>query len=375
VIPTVLAVILVGVVFSGFLPLEWFRFQDYEIARQVIQWDAPFMPNLQMRRSYFEGGEAQAGNLRSTEPLPYRTFSTDQFGFRYCPPVAPGKPTDLVVFRGFSFIFGVGLGDEQTFPAALARASGRNAYNAARFHEDPETPEDFDDLMAKTRIVPRTVVYVHLEPNNFVLSPQTQTRDMRRRALRYAKEYPLNWIRLSPAILAAMEAKKAVENDWLLHNRYRDHVRSFALPHGNRMLVRAGDLERVQSDVDDSVVADRSAYIAWWNEQMARRGARMIVLLVPEKMSVYGPLLGVKLPAEPFLDRMERDLTARGIEVVNGLTLLRATAESDLASGKLAFLREDEHWNAEGVDRLAKAVAEAMQESGGRGPIESLKIR
>jgi hypothetical protein len=374
-VPALLAAILALVVLSGFLPLRWFPFQDYEMARQVLQWDAPFIPNLHMRTSYFEGGEAQAGNLPSTEPLGLRTFSTDRFGFRYCPPVAPGQPTRLVVFRGFSFIFGVGLGDEQTFPAALARHTGRNAYNAARFHEDPETPEDFDDLMAKTGVSPETVVYVHLEPNDFVLSPATEHRNERRRAVRFAKEFPLNWVRLSPVILTAMETKKAVENDVILHNRYRENVRSFPLPGGARMLVRAGDLERVQTEFPDSVVADRSDYIAWWNRRIVERGARMVVLLVPEKMSVYGPSLGVKLPADPLLNRMERNLAARGVRVVNGLPLLRATAAADLSTGKLAYLREDEHWNADGVERLAKAVADAIRRDEVSRAIESSKVR
>ncbi len=373
-VPGLLTIIVALVVLSGFLPLRWFDFQDYEMARQVLQWDAPFIPNLHMRTSYFEGGEAQAGNLRSTETLPPRTFTTDALGFRYSPPVTPGRPTSLVVFRGFSFVFGVGLGDEQTFPAALARHAGMNAYNAARFHEDPETPDDFDELVSKAGLLPQTAVYVHLEPNDFALSPATELRDERRRFVRFVKEFPLTWIRLSPVILTAIEAKKAVENDLILHNRYRKNVHSFPIPGGSRMLVRAGDLARVQTDLPDSAVDKRSEYIDWWNRRMMERGIRMIVLLVPEKMTVYGPSLGVEVPAEPLLDRMERNLVSRGLHVVNGLRILRATAASDLASGKLAYLREDEHWNADGVERLAKAVADAMR-NGRQRPIESSKTR
>jgi hypothetical protein len=108
---------------------------------------------------------------------------------------------------------------------------------------------------------------------------------------------------------------------------------------------------------------------------MMDRGIRMIVLLVPEKMTVYGPSLGVEVPADPLLDRMERNLVSRGLRVVNGLPLLRATADADLAAGKLSFLREDEHWNADGVERLAKAVAEAIRNGGGQHAVESSKTR
>jgi hypothetical protein len=371
-IPGTVLAIAALIVLSGFLPLRWFRFQDYEIARQVLQWDAPFIPNLRMRSTFFEGSEAVAGNLEPGERLGWRNFTTDRFGFRVTPPVHGGATPELVVFRGFSFVFGVGLGDEDTFPSALARQVGVNAYNAARFHDDPEAPEDFDRLMDKIGARPKTVVYVHLEPNAHVLSPASGRQDPRRRLLRFAKEFPLTWVRLSPLILNAVEAKKSVENDLILHNRYRDNVRSFALPDGRPILVRKGDLERAQTSFDDSLVAGRSAYIAWWNARIVERGARMIVLLVPDKISVYGPSLGVPLPADPYLDRMERDLAARGVPVVNGLPVLRSTAAADVASGQLSYFREDQHWNERGVERLARATAEAIAAS---PAIESSGIR
>jgi hypothetical protein len=169
------------------------------------------------------------------------------------------------------------------------------------------------------------------------------------------------WLHTSPAILLAAHAKRAVENDNLLTNGYRKNVVSFPLPDGKRMLVTKGDLERDVSDPDDKTVRERAEYVAWWSEHLARRGTRMIVLLVPEKIAVYGPALGVKLPQDHYLTRFERELAARGIRVVNGLPLLRATAESDLASGQLAYLREDMHWTALGVQRLARATAAAVR--------------
>lgn len=371
-IPAIAAGIAVSIILSGFLPLRWFWFQDYVIARHILQWDSPFMPDVRYHSRFYRGDEAAAGNLKSTEALGWRTFSTDRFGFRHTPPVAPGRPVEAVVFRGFSYTFGGTLSDEKTFPAALSRHLGVNTYNAARFHEDPETPEDFDRLMSRVGVRPKTVVYVHLEPNEFYLSPTTTQPDVARRRLRFAMEFPLNWVRMSPVIVSAVEAKKAIQNDVILHNRYRDHIASFPLPGGARMLARKGDVERVQTDFPDSVVAGRDDYIAWWNQRMIERGANMIVLLVPEKMTVYGPALGLKIPADPLLNRMERDLSARGLRVVNGLNVLRPTASQDLATGNLAYLREDHHWTAECVERLAKATAEAI---GSTHVTESSRIR
>ncbi len=335
-------------------------YQDYEIARQILQWNAPFRPNLHLRTRFFVGDEADEGNIPPTEQLPERTFTTDRLGFRYTPPAVPGKPIELVVFRGFSFTFGAGLSDEQTLPSVLERQLGVNAYNAGRFHADPETPDDFDEVMAKIGARPKTVVYVHLETNGHVGVERPRRLQ---RLLRFAKELPMNWIRSSPAIRYAAAAKKTVENDILLHNRYREHAPSFPLPDGHQMLVLDRELLHDVTEYEESLISDRADYIAWWAERIAERGARMVVLLVPDKMSVYGPALGVKMPADPYLNRMERQLSRRGLQVVNGLPLLRATAQEDIASGHLAFLREDQHWSVSGVERLGKATAEAIRGS------------
>jgi hypothetical protein len=350
------------IVLSGCLPLEWMQYQDYEVARQILQWDAPFRPNLRLHTRFFVGDEADEGNVAPTEQLPERDFTTDRLGFRDTRPIVPGEPVKLVVFRGFSFTFGAGLSDTQTLPAVLERELRVNAYNAGRFHDDPETPEDFDRLMSRIGARPRTVVYVHLEPNGHVGVERPRPL---KRLLRFAKELPMNWIRSSPAIRYAALAKKAMENNLLLHNRYGDHLRSFPLPDGRRFLVLDRELEHDTAEYDDGLVADRADYIAWWGQRMAERGARMVVLLVPDKMSVYGRELGVKLPEDAYLDRMERQLEHRGLRVVNGLRLLRATAREDLASGRLAFLREDQHWSVSGVDRLGKATATAIRSDNG----------
>jgi hypothetical protein len=374
-IPRLLGAIGALIVFTGFLPLSWFGFKDYEIARHVLQWNAPFRPNLYIRSTDFVAADAATGNLKPTETAAPRTFSTDALGFRYTPPVRPQETPSVLVFRGFSFIFGVGLSDEQTFPAALSRELGENVYNGARFLDDPETPGDLDHLLRTLRMQPKTVVYVHLEPNAQTLAEERQ-RALERAGeaiagpggyervdhfLWFAREFPMQWIRTSPVIHAAAEAKKALENDRILTNRYRENVRAFWLPNGARMLVRTGDLERDQTDFAENVVSERAEYIAWWKDQLAARGLPMLVLLVPDKMSVYGPALGLRMPSDPFLTRLARQLTARGVTAIDGLPLLRAHAAEDLTSGRLAYRREDEHWTALGVDRLAHAVSQAIK--------------
>jgi len=373
-LPRIVAAMAILTAASGLLPLTWFPFSDYEIARQVRNTTGPFMPNLRLQVPHFVGSGALAGNLTPTETFPHRTFTTDSLGFRYTPTVKPGGP-GVVVLRGFSFTWGAGLSDEQTFPAELARQLGENVYDAARFHEDQESPEDFDRLMRQLGAAPKTTVYVHLEPNAHVFSWYADRKvDRAGKAIlgpgaynqvmwlgRFTYDFASTWMHLSPFVLEAVRVKKAMQNDWFLPNPYRKYATIFNLPDGRRMVVRTGDVDRALSSPDEATVKDRAAYIAWWIESLSHRGISAAVLLVPDSITVYGPELGLKLPADPYLNRLERELHARGIAVVNGLAPMRANAPADLASGRLAYFREDQHWNFLGVQRLARATAEELK--------------
>jgi hypothetical protein len=373
-IPALLAIAGLLSVFGGLLPLRWFRFHDFQIARQVLQRDSPFRPNLLIETDYFDGDEAVVGNLPKTEPSHARTFRTDSLGFRYTLPARVGESPAVVVFRGFSFVWGDGLSDSETFPATLSRDLGVNVYNAARFHEDQEMPADFDALLAKLHANPKIAVYVHLEPNahnlawnepnelsrlgeRFIGSTFVQTA----KQVSYIEKVALTWMRLSPLKSVTVRLNKALTNDVILPNPYRTHVCSFTLSNGKPLLVRKGDLQRVQTERDETTVRERARYIAWWRDRLAERHIQMIVLLVPEKMSVYGPALGVALPHLPYLNRLEKELTRRGVHVVNGLPVLQASAGADLASGHLSYFREDQHWTPQGAARLARATAQAIK--------------
>jgi hypothetical protein len=102
-------------------------------------------------KGQYKGGDAQ-GNLPSTENTRPRTFTTDALGFRWTPQVSPSDPPQVIVFRGFSFVWGGGLSDDETLPAVLARELNVNVYNGARFLEDVEQPADFDRLMTKLEL-------------------------------------------------------------------------------------------------------------------------------------------------------------------------------------------------------------------------------
>lgn len=57
---------------------------------------------------------------------------------------------------------------------------------------------------------------------------------------------------------------------------------------------------------------------------------------------------------------LEDQLRAAGVPTINGLTVFRNSAEQDLQSGQLPFYREDNHWTAAGVERMARVLADTL---------------
>jgi hypothetical protein len=121
---------------------------------------------------------------------------------------------------------------------------------------------------------------------------------------------------------------------------------------------------RVMNPPDARAVVARAEYIEDWCKALGEDGIATVVVLVPEKMSVYGSALGLRLPEDPYLNRLERELRRRGLRTSNMLPLLRGSAPHDIATRKLAYFREDQHWNAVGISRIAAEVASVIRQAG-----------
>lgn len=100
---------------------------------------------------------------------------------------------------------------------------------------------------------------------------------------------------------------------------------------------------------------------------LAKRGVRLVVVMVPDKEQVYRELIppreleGRELPPSCFWTLEER-LRAEGIPVVNLLRPFRARAER----GELLYWADDTHWNERGiqiaVDETWKVARELLYE-------------
>jgi hypothetical protein len=138
------------------------------------------------------------------------------------------------------------------------------------------------------------------------------------------------------------------------------------LPDGRSMLFRASETYPARIPQTPEEIRTTSEYIEAWTQEIHRRGMQTHVLLLPTRFTLYGPWLvhpekraGVLRAVDDFYG-LEAELKKRGIRTINGLEILRQTAVTDLASLELPVYREDNHWSPEGVNRIARALADSL---------------
>jgi hypothetical protein len=383
--PLVLVVWAVMDVGMRLLPPHLFRVNALLIALRSPGRHSPFQPNMSMRYDYV-GDAVRDGNFAPTEVRAPLRFSTDEFGYRLNPYVPDGEEADLLVLRGFSFIYGGALSDEETLPAVLTRLAGVAAYNGARWHLDPQSRvADLDWLLSQLPVRPRRAVVVYLEhedprrpalgeegiagaageihpalvrPSVFVRTQYRRVQTVRRIAGR--------WWEFSPLEILTRRFDRRLRNDRLLPNTLASEVRVLTMPDGRRMILRGYELEPAQRLRGRAEARHTADYFAWWRTVLAARNIDSIVLTLPTRYSVYGPHLEVgearrrAVQSRTYLDHLHEELADRDIPYVNGAEPFFSSAAEELRTGRLSFYREDNHWNATGVERTARIVIDAL---------------
>jgi hypothetical protein len=260
------------------LPPHLFRVNALLVALRRPGWYSSFQPNMSMRYDYV-GDAVRDGNLPPTETRPPLRFSTDELGYRLNPYVPDGREADLLVLRGFSFIYGGALSDEETLPGALSRLAGIAAYNGARWHLDAQSRvADLDWMLSRLPVRPRRAVLVYLEHENprrptlgeeglagaagdihpALVRPVTALRTQYRR-LRAVHRIAQRWWEFSPLEIMTRRLDRTLQNGRLLPNTLANEVRVLTLPDGRRIIFRAYELEpaqRLRGRADARATAD-----------------------------------------------------------------------------------------------------------------------
>jgi hypothetical protein len=313
-----------------------------------------FEPNLRLEVPATYGDLARMANIQDSEERRSLRISTDALGFRN---VEASGPVAGILF-GDSFSI-AGDDDRETLSAQLGQRIGCTLYNAASPDEEFRRP----DLSLVRSLAKRVGV-----ANGFVLIEQVERRALvartpRERRVRgkFRRLWSQFWqevrrlTRDSPVKRFAENTMKAIRDDRILPNNYLQNVVEAKLRNGARMLFLPSELRTYE--------ITRLPPLDYWinlNRDLDRLRLKLLVVLVPNKHTVYRPLLEGRQPSpagdQDLLAQLESALRAAGVLVINLTPVLRRHAEAGLPRHQYVYWRNDTHWNAEGVRIAADEI-------------------
>jgi hypothetical protein len=351
-IPLALCLALAADVGLRFIPTRYFAYRGWEVVSRYHTADAPMDVNISYHNDREYGDLARMANLPEAREYRETTYTTDSDGFRN--PPGDGIAPSILIF-GTSMSAGAGLSDEQTLSARLSARLGVRVYNTA------PAPADLDHIrkIARRQGMNKGVVLLeHLErdpipslttvhgPNNDLA---TAGRLLETLGIEREARLAYNWYKVRPVSILTQSALRRLQDDRWLPNVYARQVLQVPMPDGTPMLFLGSILDDVQRPRDVRNVG----YWSWLVKELRKDNLTLLVFLVPEKNTVYFPLLepnSTEARRESYLNALASTLKANDISVVNLLPTFLRKARDGLARRTYLYRLDDTHWNPKGVD-------------------------
>jgi hypothetical protein len=127
--------------------------------------------------------------------------------------------------------------------------------------------------------------------------------------------------------------------------------------------------ERTAPATDDSLSSPLVA-ITGFRDQLAARGIQLLIVLAPNKESVYPEMLSrrardTEILSSPRTRQLLSDLARAGVEVVDLCETYRAVKQGPATTDAAPlYLRQDSHWSPAGVEVAARTVAQRILDLG-----------
>ncbi len=352
--------IALGVVDLGFrfVSIDPLTFRAWEALRRYRPPGAAFEPNRRYYNARSYGDLAAVGNLRELRQYRTEVFTTDALGFRNAAHVLDAEVGAILV--GDSFAVGSGVRDEETLSSSLSRLWGCVVYNVGS--EIPGVgPDQIPAIARRLSMRSRLVIRLHAEDAQeptISTSWQVTVRKLVAWApgeVRTVVARLRGMLAVSPLQILSERAVKTLADGTILPNNYADNVVRATLTNGESMLFLASRVNDFYSRREAA-----AGYWRWLQAELQKARFDLLVILVPGKYRVYRPLLvdsrSVGEGAGDYLDRLEHELRASGIPVLNLTPLLTAEAARALERGEYLYWLDDIHWNARAIALAAAAV-------------------
>jgi hypothetical protein len=355
---------------SRFLSLELVAFRTWEPAlRTAAGGPGPFQPGRVFVKRNAYGDLASLGNQWRLRQYHDEEIHIDRLGYRNSYDLAATRFAGIVA--GDSFVVATGLTEADTLPGQLARRGSAPYYNAGG--PNWQTPTDVIALADELRLPSGVVVVSLLErrarydvaailaappfvPGGPAGPPApSQVGRLASVAARFAPAAP------SPLRIASEKTLKLLQDDVIRPNPYATAAVQATLLNGEAMLFLPSDLDPITDAAQ--IVRGWAAYFKDYADALRARHLRLVVALVPNKHTVYGPLT-IDGPrgseGASLLSSIEMALRAANVPVVNVTAELTERAAEALPLRRYVYWRDDTHWNADGVALAADAVWQAI---------------
>ena len=341
-----------------FVPLGPLTFRAWEaMLRHYPNAIGPFIPNKHYHRDASYGGVASIGNLPALRHIHPVDFTTDELGFHNPPALARANPAGIVI--GDSFAVGSELPEDESLSAQLTKRFGAYFYNAGA--PQPLHLRSLEQVAQHIGLRRGYVIFEFLE-SRALQNPPAATPDGGRGEVQTAifralgPEWTdrlgtaLNQLHSSPLEAVSIKVEKRIQNDSLLPNSFARFVVQERLRNGEPIVFLPAEF---QSPADPRTAADRWArYFSWYADSLRKDGMELIVLLVPNRPTIYGPLLAYPRdvsPAAGTISELKDALRQAGIGVVSLAPVFSREAAALLPDRKYIYLLDDTHWSGTGT--------------------------
>jgi len=367
VLPFLMLMIVVMDFALRFVSLERLAFRPNEALRRLhVTPEGPYEPNREYHNDRTYGDLAALGNLPKRRVYRRVDFATDAFGFHN--PVSRVESAPAGILLGDSFAIGAEVPEKKALSAQLTELFSERIYNAGGLL--PLDLELVRRLAGQLRLQRGVLIYefleAHLQERPAIASAQPSWRA--RLAVRVLGSR--GWYRLSGLIssladsrlkLLAQRLEKEAENDRVLPNRFAGNVVQGRLRNGDWMLFSPSRIET--ADLADAAVSRWAEFFRRASRELDRDGLGLVVIIIPTKFTVYGPLLAsprVAPVGDIQLGQLERRLRKSEIPVVNVTPAFRAAAAELAEHHEYIYWQDDTHWNECGVSIAAAEFREQI---------------
>lgn len=348
----------------------WPYFRAWEYMGRSQAFGSQFIANGRFEKEGVRGELARKAGNERIAMLRKELISTDKYGFRNSNVLYAHAQIPIFVF-GDSFMIGAGVEDSQTFPSQLQDVLNLPVCNAATGNIE----DLFSGYCPIRTHKPRIVLFGLLEKTTYSLSDRTKKKlssDTSNNALMHIRilgkriDHAIDNIKgwfSRPALRRwAMQCKRCYLESFfgaLWQNVSTLPVLEATLQNGDAMLFFKPSIKKLSADELKQRRQGVKDYFTALNDACSRNNMFLVVVLIPNKYTIYKPFLKPEDQLDitkNYLELVESDLLEEMVHVVNLTDMFREGACGYYEMGKYIYWQDGTHWNPDGIKIAAQEV-------------------